>query len=72
MKVGDLVCVETGDLSFHGPPFDYISIIGIIVDIPDSYNPYVRVRIINTSSGQFVGVCAPFRKSQMRILNESR
>ena len=71
MKVGDLVCVETDDMSFE-PPFGHISIVGIIVDIPDSHNPYVRVHIINTSSGQFVGIRAPFLKSQMKILNESR
>ena len=71
MKVGDLVCVETDDLSFK-PPFSYISIVGIIVDIPDIYNPYVRVHIINTSDGRFVGIRAPFLKSQVRILNESR
>ncbi len=69
MKVGDLVCVETGDLSFD--EWTVISIVGIIVD--DSLTKtYAKVHIIQTPDGKFVGGEYPFRKSEMRILNESR
>ena len=73
MKVGDLVCVETGDLSFDERTV--ISIVGIIVELYASWHPYVKVHIIQTPTGRFLGGQGgqyPFRKSEMRILNESR
>ena len=72
MKVGDLVCVETEDLSTIDESFQRISIVGIIVELYGFRNPYARVYIIQTPTGRFVGGRHPFRKSEMRILNESR
>ena len=70
MKVGDLVCVETGYLSFD--KWTVISIVGIIVELYAFWHPYVKVHIIQTPTGRFLGGQYPFRKSEMRILNESR
>ena len=73
MKVGDLVCVETEDLSTIDESFQRISIVGIIVEFTSGFrDPYVRVYIIQTPTGRFVGGRYPFLKSEMRILNESR
>ena len=75
MKVGDLVCIERA--AVIDGSFQRISIIGIIIELYGFRSPYARVYIIQTPTGRsftgqrFVGR-HQFRKSHMRILNESR
>ena len=72
MKVGDLVCFDTCDLCL-GASYEpqLVSVVGMIIELFDE-NPYVYVHIIQTPTGRFLGGQYPFRKSEMRILNESR